>query len=158
MIEFEPSDEDDEYLDEEDDDEDDTPPTLDAKSMLHVMREQCSTCIFRPGNKMQLREGRMRDLTQQTDMADGNVICHQTLDQEVGALCAGSVERRPGQMFRIAERTHGVLYVETEAVKACRWSYANSMSFAYCETHSDYHRSFITPPTVCPTAERLKQQ
>jgi hypothetical protein len=37
-------------------------------------------------------------------------------------------------------------------VKPCRWSYANSMSFAFCETHGDYHRSFLTPPTVCATA------
>lgn len=36
----------------------------------------------------------------------------------------------------------------------CRWSYANSMSFAFCVTHSDYHRTFLTPPTTCPTALR----
>lgn len=36
----------------------------------------------------------------------------------------------------------------------CVWSYANSMSFAYCETHHDYHRTFMTPPTICPTAKR----
>jgi len=40
------------------------------------------------------------------------------------------------------------------AVARCRWSYANSMSFAFCETHSDYHRTFLTPPTICPTAEK----
>jgi hypothetical protein len=116
MIEFEPSDEDDdEYADIEDDDDEYPPTVLDAKSMLHVMREQCSTCIFRPGNKMQLREGRMRDLTAQTDASDSNVICHQTLDQDVGALCAGSVDRRAGQMVRIAERFNGIEYVEPEA-------------------------------------------
>jgi hypothetical protein len=86
MIEFDPSDEDnDEYADIEDDDDDEyPPPVLDAKSMLHVMRTQCSTCIFRPGNKMQLREGRMRDLTAQTDARDSNVRTH------ISAVCCSS--------------------------------------------------------------------
>jgi hypothetical protein len=26
------------------------------------------------------------------------------------------------------------------------------MSFPFCETHNDYHKTFLTPPTICPTA------
>jgi hypothetical protein len=71
---------------------------------VHVMAERCASCIFRPGNLMHLRAGRMADLTQQTDAADTNVICRQTLDRPVGAFCAGSVERRAGQAVRMAYR------------------------------------------------------
>ena len=80
------------------------PPPFFDKAGVWIMAEQCSTCIFRPGNLMQLNEGRMKDLTQSCDRADTNVICHQTLSDDVGALCKGSVDRRPGQMVRIAER------------------------------------------------------
>jgi hypothetical protein len=68
------------------------------------MAERCSTCIFRPGNLMRLNPGRLADLTGQTDAADTNVVCHQTLDEPIGAFCRGSVERRAGQAVRIAER------------------------------------------------------
>jgi hypothetical protein len=71
---------------------------------VHVMAERCATCIFRPKNLMQLRPGRMADLTAQTDLADTNVVCHQTLERSVGAFCAGSVERRAGQAVRMAYR------------------------------------------------------
>jgi hypothetical protein len=92
----------------EEDDEELAPDAMDAQSRLHVKREQCSTCIFKPGNKMQLRAGRMADLTAETDARDANVVCHQTLDG-IGALCRGSVDRRPGQMYRIAERLNGLV-------------------------------------------------
>lgn len=88
-----------------------------SNSGLRVMREQCSTCIFRPGNLMQLRPGRMADMTRQTDLRDTNVSCHQMLeaatrDQHTEALCRGSVDRRPGQMMRIAERLGMVVLVD----------------------------------------------
>jgi hypothetical protein len=75
------------------------------------MAEQCSTCIFRPGNLMNLDEGRLKDLTDSTDRGDTNVVCHQTLDQRVGAFCKGSVDRRAGQAVQLAERLPFIEYV-----------------------------------------------
>jgi hypothetical protein len=97
-----------------DEDEDYPPKSWDEKG-LHIMAAQCSTCIFRPGNLMQLNRGRLRDMVESTARDDTNVICHQTLDQPVGALCAGSVEQQPGQMARIAQRLNAVVLVEPEA-------------------------------------------
>lgn len=39
-------------------------------------------------------------------------------------------------------------------VEPCRWSVASMMSFPFCETHSDYHKTFMREPIVCPTAAR----
>lgn len=85
------------------DEEDRPPPTYD-RAGFYVMRDNCSTCIFRPGNLMNLNEGRLKELTDSTDRDDTNVICHQTLDDEVGAVCKGSADRRPGQALQIAQR------------------------------------------------------
>lgn len=90
--------------DDEYEDEEERPVACYDGAGLHVMRERCSTCIFRPGNLMRLNEGRLADMTASTDRDDTNVICHKTLDRSVGALCRGSVDRRAGQMVRVAER------------------------------------------------------
>lgn len=79
---------------------------------VRVMAAPCSTCIFRPGNLMHLRPGRMADMTAQTDARDTNVVCHQTLDQPVGAFCHGSVARRPGQVVQIAQRLGYIVEVD----------------------------------------------
>lgn len=88
---------------------DDYPPPVHDAAGLHVMRVQCSTCIFRPGNPMHLNPGRVAGMTRATDRDDTNVICHQTLEQAVGAFCRGSVDRRPGQMVRIAGRLGAIV-------------------------------------------------
>lgn len=84
-------------------DEEEPPKSWDARG-LHVRATQCDTCIFRPGNRMQLRPGRVADITRETDRHDTNVVCHKTLSDAVSKLCRGSVDRRAGQMVRIAER------------------------------------------------------
>lgn len=61
---------------------------------------------------MDLRDGRLADLTASTDAGDTNVVCHQTLDGE-GAFCRGSVDRRPGQLVRLAERLGLIEWVES---------------------------------------------
>lgn len=45
-----------------------------------VLSSQCSTCIGRPGNKMDLRSGRVRQMIRDATGPDGGGIpCHQTL-------------------------------------------------------------------------------
>jgi hypothetical protein len=92
----------------EDEDETDSTPSVNGPKGIRVMAEQCSTCIFRPGTLMHLRRGRLRDMVRQTAATDSNVICHQTLNQPLGALCRGSVEEHMGQLARIAYRLNAV--------------------------------------------------
>lgn len=44
-----------------------------------LLSEQCSTCIGRPGNKMDLRPGRVRQMVQACIQGGDGVACHQTL-------------------------------------------------------------------------------
>jgi hypothetical protein len=48
---------------------------------VHVLSEKCSTCIFRPGNLMDLEPGTVKRMTEGS-VADGSAItCHQTMQQ-----------------------------------------------------------------------------
>lgn len=59
-----------------------------------LLAEQCSDCIFRPGNLMHLGPGRMQEVVR-ANLENGTaLICHQTLaygsHPEVGeAVCRG---------------------------------------------------------------------
>lgn len=101
-----------EYEDDEDD-EDATwaPPPFDADRKLRVMAEKCSTCIFRPGNPMQLNEGRVAGMLAEVRATDSYITCHQTLGTDVGAICKGGSEAHMGQLERIARRLNGVVEV-----------------------------------------------
>lgn len=83
-------------------------PFRDGK--VHVMKERCTTCVFHPGNRMNLRPGRLKDMVEQTDDSAACLgpdhrralfSCHQTLPyaeseyvEHYGgaALCHGAVE------------------------------------------------------------------
>lgn len=55
---------------------------------LRVCSEMCSTCIFRPGNLMQLRPGRVRAMVAESLEHDSFIPCHKTLDGDK-AVCRG---------------------------------------------------------------------
>lgn len=67
------------------------PPFRDGR--VHVLRERCSTCVFRAGNLMHLAPGRLRDLVESSREADTAFSCHQTLPYAPGggdmAICRG---------------------------------------------------------------------
>lgn len=115
---FDDDDEDDEDWDEENDEEEDgwqMPPIDPATHKLRVMAEKCSTCIFRPGNKMRLNDGRVAGMLQDIRMRDSYITCHQTLGTgEPGAICKGGSDAHMGQLERIARRIDGVLEVQPE--------------------------------------------
>lgn len=76
-----------------------------GKTGLRVMRERCSTCIFRPGDLMQLRSGRLKDIVESAKKADSYVICHKTLERGVpGAVCRGSFDTLYTTPIQLAQR------------------------------------------------------
>jgi len=56
---------------------------------VHVQSAMCSSCIFRPGNLMQLGPGRVKGMVDDCLAEEGgNIPCHQTLGGEQ-AICRG---------------------------------------------------------------------
>ena len=59
---------------------------------LRVCEEMCSTCVFRPGNLMMLRPGRLRGMIEESITNNACIPCHKTLDGE-RAVCRGFWDR-----------------------------------------------------------------
>lgn len=70
---------------------------------VHVQKEMCPTCIFRPGNKMHLEPGRLRDLVDQALRDDTAIVCHDTLEGD-NAVCRGFYDHHSTNPLRMAER------------------------------------------------------
>lgn len=88
-----------------------------------VVREMCSTCIFRPGNQMQLRAGRMKQMVAETLRDQSFVICHSTLpgvarrENVLPAICRGFKDRYTTQALQLYERLfHGFLEVDAPSI------------------------------------------
>jgi hypothetical protein len=90
-----------------------------------VLREQCATCIGRPGNLMHLQPGRVRTLVRQS-LQEGcqGIICHQTLSYgehpESGpALCRWFYDRYGAlsNFVRVIERIGGFTVVSLPGEK-----------------------------------------
>lgn len=71
---------------------------------VHVQAELCSTCIFRPGNLMQLRSGRVRGMVDEAREHESAIVCHQTLDGREQSVCRGFFDRWPTTPLQLAER------------------------------------------------------
>lgn len=61
---------------------------------VRICADLCTTCIFRPGNLMNLSPGRVKQMTDDALADEGHIVCHQTLDTPEPAICAG-FERHP---------------------------------------------------------------
>lgn len=70
---------------------------------IHVLKAQCATCVFRPGNRMHLAAGRLKDLI--TGNSDSALTCHQTLPYYPGdaepAICRGFYDKYGDQSYPI---------------------------------------------------------
>lgn len=88
----------------EEDDDEPQPPSVVGPNGVRLLAEQCSTCIFRTGNLMHLNAGRLKDMLDEVRATDSYVICHQSLDREVGDICKGSNDAHYGQLMRMADR------------------------------------------------------
>lgn len=82
--------------------------------MFKVKKEQCDTCIFLPGNLMDLNPGRVAEMVSACRQKDSYITCHDTLEQVTGtteteAACRGYLNTGAyPQMLRIAERLNMV--------------------------------------------------
>lgn len=74
---------------------------------VHVRETMCETCVFRPGNLMQLQPGRLADLVRTNVENESALICHATLP-EMGeadqAVCRGFYDRHATAPLQIAGR------------------------------------------------------
>lgn len=78
--------------------------------LVHIRAEMCSTCVFRPGNLMELRSGRVRGMVDDARRDDSTIVCHQTLEGD-NAACRGFFERHPTAPLQLAERLGMVRWV-----------------------------------------------
>lgn len=71
---------------------------------LWVLDAKCTTCIFRPGNKMHLREDRVATMVAACIAENTIIPCHQTLDGP-RSVCRGlwDVHRDEIPILRLAE-------------------------------------------------------
>lgn len=85
-----------------------------------VFREMCSTCVFRPGNKMKLAPGRLKDIVKSNLETGTLLICHKTTygqhTEEV--VCRGFYDRYGPQtnVYRVMHRLGGFKVVPNEEV------------------------------------------
>ena len=77
---------------------------------VHVCEEMCPTCIFRPGNLMQLMPGRVEDMIAEAIKGESAIICHSTLDGD-NVVCRGFFDKHKTPLLQIAERL-GFLQME----------------------------------------------
>lgn len=74
-----------------------------ADGKVHICKEMCSSCIFRPGNLMKLPAGRVAEMIraclENLDEA-GNIPCHETIHGQAPqeAICRGFWDRYSDQL------------------------------------------------------------
>jgi hypothetical protein len=75
------------------------------KGMVHVQAVMCDTCIFRPGNLMQLESGRVEQLVKGASAAQSCIPCHETThgqDPRGEAVCRGFYSLHPTLPLKLA--------------------------------------------------------
>lgn len=82
-----------------------------------LLSRMCDTCVFRPGNLMHLRRGRLRDLVEEARQAESYIVCHSTLPGMAPtgvrpAVCRGFADQYRTQSLQIIERLFGFTEVE----------------------------------------------
>lgn len=83
---------------------------------LHVMARKCSTCIYRPGNLMDLTPGRREQMEADSVAKQGVIACHKTLGSKplANAVCRGYYDTQKDHvgLLSAAERMELVIEVE----------------------------------------------
>jgi hypothetical protein len=86
--------------------------------VVHVQAEMCSTCIFRPGNLMNLKPGRVKEMVEGSLADEAGITCHKTIYGQAAqeAVCAGFYDRYAHRVttFQIAERLGAIKRIESQ--------------------------------------------
>ncbi|MFG2043940.1 hypothetical protein [Dactylosporangium sp. NPDC048998] len=82
-----------------------------------LLARQCDTCIFRPGNRMHLDPGRLKQMVDEALAEGGFVICHDTLPygnfpEAQPAVCRGFADRYRTWRLQVIARLFGFVEVE----------------------------------------------
>ncbi|MFJ4684682.1 hypothetical protein [Streptomyces sp. NPDC088789] len=84
---------------------------------VRVCGHRCSTCIFRPGNLMNLEAGRVAGMVKRAVADNGRIVCHKTLGTEAPAICAGFAAHPRGGAACLALRLARAGVLKTVPVK-----------------------------------------
>lgn len=79
---------------------------------VHVLDGKCSTCIFRPGNLMNLAAGRVKEMVEGA-VGNGSCIpCHSTLVTGAPAICRGFWDSYADQVvaLRLAQALEMIVF------------------------------------------------
>ncbi|MFE7461605.1 hypothetical protein ACWFMI_23870 [Nocardiopsis terrae] len=87
---------------------------------VRVLSEQCTTCVFRPGNLMRLEPGRLAQIIDHNRRVGAGLTCHQTLPYAPGttdpAWCRGFYDAYPDTTaIRFAQLLIGITEVPPPA-------------------------------------------
>ncbi|MET7399614.1 hypothetical protein ABZS66_39635 [Dactylosporangium sp. NPDC005572] len=87
-----------------------------ATGKTRLLARQCGTCIFRPGNRMHLAPGRLKQMVDEALIEGSFVICHATLPygkhpDAQPAICRGFADRYRTWRMQAIERLFGFIEV-----------------------------------------------
>ncbi|MCK7627261.1 hypothetical protein MUU72_29905 [Streptomyces sp. RS10V-4] len=71
---------------------------------VRVCQDRCTTCIFRPGNLMNLAPGRVANMVNRAVADEGHIVCHKTLGTTAPAICEGFAKHPRGRAASLALR------------------------------------------------------
>ena len=78
---------------------------------VHVLAARCATCIFRAGNLMELRRGRVAEMIEEATRNDSCIVCHETLSGD-NAACRGFYDLHATAALQIAQRLGYIEFVD----------------------------------------------
>jgi hypothetical protein len=92
---------------------------------VHILSEPCETCIFKPGNLMDLNSGRVKGMVEECLEHDRFIPCHQTMSYYHGpaagrgAVCAGYWTSYHGRnwLLRMAVALDRIKFVTIEELE-----------------------------------------
>lgn len=70
---------------------------------VHVNAEMCATCIFRPGNLMDLNPGTVARMKNSADSSGTCIVCHENMNTPSAAVCRGYYDSHKSLLLIRAE-------------------------------------------------------
>lgn len=79
---------------------------------VYVCASKCDTCIFRPGNLMDLKRGRVAGMVREAKRNESAIICHATLGTRANAVCRGFFDRHSTLPLQLAQAIGNLVFVD----------------------------------------------